>query len=424
MGSRFTLRTLLAVVAWFFLQNFNVPSRAVPRPAAVRTITGETSGRSGRLLSGGESTYKIKKVVLDAGHGGKDPGCIGASSREKHNALAIVLKLGEYLKLNFPDVQVVYTRDTDVFIELKERAAIANRHNADLFISVHCNALPPLPNVKGTETYVMGLHTANHNLEVAKRENASILLEENYQVNYGGYDPNSAEAHIFGSVWQSAYLEQSILFASLVQEQAKAVAAREDKGVKQAGFLVLRETAMPAVLVETGYMTNRTEENFLLSEEGQDQMAQAIFEAFKLYKEQMEGGGPVAAKSNRPAAKPTVKPPVKKSVAETKPEPENQAPPAKTVANPEIVKASGPAPGKIPAKSPPSNRFRILLLSWPYRLDPNSGLLSLLNNVEEELIDGKYHYFVGAYNARTEAEKRLPELQNLGFKTATIVAIP
>jgi N-acetylmuramoyl-L-alanine amidase len=375
------------------LQNFNIggPQGAVPE-------------------NGGKSTYKIKKVVLDAGHGGKDPGCTGvAKTQEKHNALAIVLKLGQYIKQQYPDVEVIYTRDKDVFVELKERAAIANRNNADLFISVHCNSVGAA-HIHGAETYVMGLHTAEHNLEVAKRENAAIYLEEDYKKNYGDYDPNSPEAHILGSVLQSAYLEQSILFASYVQEQAKALAEREDKGVKQAGFLVLRETAMPAVLIETGYLTNRAEEAYLASEEGRDRMAQAIFEAFKQYKSQMEGVEVLAKSAPVQATK---------SVA--------AAPAEKGPAAPAVKVSTGAGDKTPPATklthqvaTPKQEGYRILLMSWPSRMDRNSGKLALLSNVAEEKIDGKYHYFIGTFAARTEAEKMLAEVRNLGFSNASL----
>ena len=387
------------------------------------------------------NTYKIKKVVLDAGHGGKDPGCKGAISKEKDNTLAIVLKLGDMIKGAFPEVEVIYTRQTDEFIELNERAAIANRNKADLFISVHCNAVKA-PHIYGAETYVMGLHTADHNLEVAKRENAAIYYEDNYQKNYEGYDPNSPEAHIIGSVWQSAYLEQSILFASLVQQFTLSTAARADKGVKQAGFLVLRETSMPAVLVETGFLTNRTEEGFVASEEGQALLAQAIFEAFESYKQQVEGAvadqkaesKPAPAKS-KPATPPQKStggpmavsaPPKTAQNAGTTGQP-NHAATAKPK-NTAPAKTQAPAPKKTQAAQPTTTTaeaigpFRIFLLTWPMRMDKNSGQMALLGDVTEEKIEGNYCYFTGKYTTLEEAEKMLPEIKNLGFRTAAIVS--
>ena len=317
MNIKIAVQTLSLLATWLVLQNFNVATANRPEPRG-------KSMESPRFANSEPpaAAYRIKKVVLDAGHGGKDPGCKGASSREKDNALAIVLKVGEMIRGAFPEVEVIFTRETDVFVELNERAAIANRNKADLFISVHCNSISK-SYVKGTETYVMGLHTADHNLEVAKRENAAIYYEDNYQKNYEGYDPNSPEAHIIGSVWQSAYLEQSILFASLVQDFAASTASRENRGVKQAGFLVLREAAMPAVLVESGYLTNRSEEEFIASEEGQAQVAQAIFEAFEAYKQQMENATPVAQQpkpaheNSTAAAKPQTAGPQKNTGAGT-----------------------------------------------------------------------------------------------------------
>jgi N-acetylmuramoyl-L-alanine amidase len=372
------LRTLFLCGSLLFLQNFNTLSHP-----------------------GGKGTYKIKKVVLDAGHGGKDPGCVGAISYEKNNVLSIVLRLGEFIEANYPDVEVIYTRKTDVFIELKERAAIANRNNADLFISVHCNALT-VPTAKGAETYVMGLHTARHNLEVAKRENASIYMEDDYKKNYGDYDPDSPEAHILGSMWQSAYLEQSILLAGFMQKHAKAVAGREDRGVKQAGFLVLKETAMPSVLVEAGYLTNAEEEMYLASEEGQYQVAEAIFSAFRDYKNRMEGRSDIASSKNSEGSSAkgnTVKniPPKTTKIATTTQKTDNQS----------VSKTKA--------------AYRILLLTHSAPMDTNSGLLSLLENIKEEKQNGKYQYFTGNFASRSEAEKMLPEYKNLGFGTAVVV---
>lgn len=417
MAQKFVLRTLLALSAWLFLENFNVAgSSAWSRPAGAGKSTesvGTAKPSAAKLFPAANAAYRIRKVVLDAGHGGKDPGCSGHFSKEKNNTLAIILQLGARIKANFPEVQVIYTRDADVFVELKERAAIANRNNADLFISVHCNSIST-PYYKGAETYVMGLHTASHNLEVAKRENASIYLEDNYKKDYAGYDPDSPEAHILGSVWQSAYLEQSILFASLVQRFAKEVAGREDRGVKQAGFLVLRETAMPAVLVESGYLTNRSEDEFISSAEGQAQVADAIFEAFRAYKEQMEGG---ELTQNRPAAEQTPHSASKTLAAPVSQEnrPENTAPSTSF-----YDKLSEKPAGTANSKN--NLQYRIVLLTWPVRMDTQSGLLGLLSNVKEEKADGAYKYFVGNFATRNEADKMLPELRNLGFKTAVIEA--
>ncbi len=242
---------------------------------------------SNNLIADGDNIYKIKKVVIDPGHGGKDPGAVGKKAYEKDIVLSISLKLGDLIEKNFDDVQVIYTRKKDVFVELFKRAEIANTNNADLFISVHANA-GKNPKSCGTETYVMGLHKTNENLEVAKRENAVILIEEDYLTKYEGYDPNSAESFIVFSLLQNAYLEQSLNLAAKVQEQFRERANRKDRGVMQAGFLVLWKTTMPGVLVETGFISNAKEKQFLLSDIGQDYIASAIFRAFRSYKNIIE----------------------------------------------------------------------------------------------------------------------------------------
>ncbi|MEM7572537.1 MAG: N-acetylmuramoyl-L-alanine amidase [Bacteroidota bacterium] len=240
----------------------------------------------------------IRTVVIDAGHGGRDPGCLGGHSREKHIVLGIAQRFAAILRLAYPELEVILTRDEDVFIPLHERAAIANRARADLFISIHANFMPGSQATRGSETYVMGLHTAEHNLNVAKRENEAILLEEDYEANYD-YDPNSDEGHILMAMVQSAYLDQSILFAEQVEHQF-AEAGRRSRGVKQAGFVVLKETAMPSVLVETGFLSNRSEEAYLLSTAGQEEVAYILLEAFKSYRQLVEGAeAPVAELSPR-----------------------------------------------------------------------------------------------------------------------------
>ncbi len=239
------------------------------------------------------SNYRISTVVIDPGHGGHDPGCLGHNSREKHIVLAIGNYLAAGLKAQFPGLNVIMTRSTDVFVPLHKRASIATDNKADLFISIHCNAFSK-SHANGIETYVLGLHATNENLEVAKRENEAILLEDNYKENYG-YDPNSPEAHILFSMFQNAFLEQSISFAEKVQGQAHIQTDRKDRGVKQAGFLVLRYATMPSVLVETGYLTNSADEAFLMTDAGQRKMANSIQDAFAEYKREMERTGPETA---------------------------------------------------------------------------------------------------------------------------------
>jgi N-acetylmuramoyl-L-alanine amidase len=236
----------------------------------------------------GLPVYKINTVVIDAGHGGHDPGCLGSKTKEKDVTLSIALKLGNLITKNFPNVKVVYTRKTDVFVELYKRAQIANDNKADLFISVHCNANPS-KNPYGVETYVMGLHKSQANLEVAQKENATILMEDSYSNNYDGFDPSSTEAYIIFSLYQNAYLDQSLSLATKVQKQMKDKVGLYDRGVKQAGFLVLYKTAMPSILIEAGFLSNLKDEQFLLTEQGQESIASGLFRAFKEYRNEVEG---------------------------------------------------------------------------------------------------------------------------------------
>jgi N-acetylmuramoyl-L-alanine amidase len=215
-------------------------------------------------------------VILDAGHGGKDPGNRGGGFHEKDIALSIVLKVGKELEKN-PNIKVIYTRDKDVFIPLAQRAKIANDAQADLFISVHCNAHSS--QAYGTETFVLGLHKNQSNFEIAKKENSVIFLEEDYEVTYDGFDPNSSESYIGMMIMQEEYLDQSILLADFVQKKFTNDLNRNDRGVKQAGFLVLHQTYMPSVLIETGFLSNSSEGPFLNSNSGQSKIAGAIVDA-------------------------------------------------------------------------------------------------------------------------------------------------
>ncbi len=342
--------------------------------------------------------YKLKTVVIDAGHGGHDHGCSGASNNEKTLSLKMSLKLGELIEKNYPDVKVIYTRKTDVFIELYERAAIANRNNADLFICIHCNANPST-SPSGTETYVMGLHKTEANLNVAKRENDVILLESDYKQNYDGFNPNDPASHIIFSLNQHAFMEQSILFASSVEKYLKSHAKRSSRGVKQAGFLVLWKTAMPSVLIETGFLTNPSEEKFLGSEDGQTAIAESIFYAFRDYKNDMENTSGVISEEK-----------AKELNAEV-----DKAPTASTTTTPTVEKSS-------------TDQQKGLTFSVQFYSAQSEVAASKFAKLQPENItyvqeNGWYKYRLGPYSSLDEATKKQTLARTNGYKDAFVIAM-
>ncbi len=417
-------------------------------------------------------SYGVHKVVIDAGHGGHDHGCSGSKSKEKHVALDIALKLGAYIEKHLEDVEVIYTRKTDVFVELHERANIANRANADVFISIHCNANPNKTPF-GTETYVMGLHRNDANLGVAKRENEVILLEDDYNHHYDGFDPNTPNAHIIFSLYQSAFLEQSIELAGRIEKQFAERVGRKSRGVKQAGFLVLYMTKMPAVLVETGFLTNLNEEEFLASEKGKDLMASALFRAFRDYKVHTESkvnqqvaiapktseGAPAAelpasalekkqppAAQSKPEAKPEAKPepepvaaakpepkpsPAAQTKPETKPEPKSEpAATAKEEPKPALVASEAPANA---AENKPDIKldsagqiYRVQIYASRRKLPSSDPMFKSLNGepVYYTQIGELYKYAVGEFSSTEEAAAMKAQLRNSGFPDAFVVTLP
>ena len=341
------------------------------------------------LLSQTNST-NIKTIVIDPGHGGKDSGTLGTKRfkiYEKHVALAVSLKLGNYIAEEFPDVKIIYTRDTDVFLELNERTEIANKSNADLFISIHCDGFTN-PKPSGASVFVMGMSKLKANMDVAMRENSAIYLEDNYQQKYDGFDPKSAESYIVFSLMQNTYLNQSLQIAEEVESEFSNRANRKSRGVKQAPFYVISRTNMPSILVECGFLTNPKEEEFLHSDLGQDYIASAIFRAFRSYKKKIE------ITDEAVNEKPTdVVDTLKKEIVAHK-------------------------TNKI------KNDLNLL-----YKIQIGTFLRSMLNNnqftdlnVEEEKINGTFKYFVDAGNSKIEADRLKINLRNLGFKGAFIVA--
>ena len=271
-------------------------------------------------------------VVIDAGHGGHDPGAIGKISKEKNINLKVALKVGGLIKLNCKDVKVVYTRTRDVFIPLDRRAQIANDAKADLFISIHTNALAKNRTAQGASTWTLGLAKSDDNLEVAKRENAVILYESDYETRYAGFNPNSAESYIIFEFMQDNYMSQSVHLASLVQKQFKNRCKRVDRGVHQAGFLVLKASAMPSILVELGFISTPAEERYLNTESGTSTLAEGIYQAFLTYKKEQEArhnGNGTESVHSQPKPSPTTKETKGETVTGTHlPQPESRKPQA------------------------------------------------------------------------------------------------
>ncbi|MCC6725774.1 MAG: N-acetylmuramoyl-L-alanine amidase [Saprospiraceae bacterium] len=500
MKAHFFLPTLLILASGFCLPKLNSanPAKAdhqtagkIIKAASIGTdflhalLPTDTTDQPTLQISRRKGSYDVRTVVIDPGHGGHDPGCHGASAKEKHVCLAVGKFLAEAIQENFPDVKVIMTRSTDVFIPLKERAAIATRNKADLFISIHCNAIVNASKTMGTETYVLGLHATEANLAVAKRENEAILLEEDYEKNYDGYDPNSTEAHIMFSMFQNAFLEQSLSFADKVQHYSTQEAKRKHRGVKQAGFIVLKYATMPSVLVETGFLTNNTDEGFLRSKAGQRTMANALLLAFRDYKEEMEGGGPLAIKklevdnieeaigplsndpempvADEPAEDVVMVKPVKQSESaamNTRPEKKEKpterknmpkdeafsekvepakaqkpvaAPPKETAQQSKPSKQEGSSAGKIHAIEPVSEsgsvaaqsaeiQYRVQLAASPKPLETNAGKWNNVGYLIQVIEEkGLYKYQVVNFATESEAVAAKAKLRSVGFSDAFVV---
>ena len=331
---------------------------------------------------------KIKTIVIDPGHGGKDSGTMGTKRfkiYEKHVALAVSLKLGDYIKNAFPNVDVVYTRDSDVFLELNERTELANNANADLFISIHCdgftNSTP-----SGASVFVMGMSKLKANMDIAIRENSAIYMEDNYQQKYEGFDPKSAESYIVFSLMQNTHLNQSLKIAEEVEKEFSTKANRKSRGVKQAPFYVISRTNMPSILIECGFLTNFKEEEYLHSEIGQEYIASAIFRGFKAYKENFEG-----ITSEKESEEPI-------AVKE------------------EIVKI-------------PTPKKEITIEKVVFKVQIGTYLKSMLNdalfkeiNAEQQVINGTFKYYVGNETDKSSVDKLKNQLKEKGFKGAFVVA--
>ena len=336
-------------------------------------------------------TFAQKKdfiVVLDAGHGGKDPGKVDhKNGNEKAIALNIVLQAGKLLEKE-PGIKVVYTRKTDVFVELKERGHIANKANADLFVSVHCNAHSS--QASGAETWVLGTHANKQNFEVAKAENAVILLEDNYEVNYKGFDPNSPESVIGITLMQEEYLDQSILLASIIQKGLSENLNRKDRGVKQAGFVVLHQTYMPSVLIETGFITNKEEGAFLNSATGQKAFATSIYKEILEYYNQLQLNTVATADLGKQYS--------------------------------DVINETFENENKNASSIYKNIVFKVQIAAGSRKLETKSYNFNGLKDVERDKVGGIYKYYIG----NTSNYNQVLELQKLakskGYKSAFVIA--
>jgi len=329
-------------------------------------------------------------LVIDPGHGGKDYGALGPKAREKNINLKVALLFGELVMAKHPDVKVIFTRNTDRFVELKERSDLANREKADLFVSVHTNATTSRTPY-GAETYTLGLARTEDNLEVAKRENSVILLEDNYKRKYEGFDPKSSESYIIFEFMQNKYMEQSVSFASMIQNELKKSSKRSDRGVRQAGFLVLRETSMPSVLVELGFISNPAEEEYMTSLMGQQSLANSLYNAFTQYKSEHDrktGGSGYYYSDPEPAKTTSQQPSASVKTTPPKTEPQKSTSTPSTVNIPkEAPKVSENAKGKVV--------YKLQILTSGKVLPANSPHLKGYKASYYRDSDGLYKYTYG-----------------------------
>ncbi len=331
-------------------------------------------------------------VVIDAGHGGADPGNLGTKryrTTEKEVTLDVALLLRKYIQERFPDVKIVMTRERDEYPSLQRRVALANETQADLFISIHCDAFDN-PKARGSSTFVMGMHKSEESLRVAMKENASIYQEDDYETRYAGFNPNDPDTYIALALKQSVYLNQSLELGSLIQNQFSDRVGRKDRGVKQAGYYVISFTNMPSVLVELGFLTNPEEEDFLNSQNGKELMASALLRAFRTYKEKHHPGP--AAPEPAPAPQPA---------------PEEPAEPVAAASNPNAPLAS------------PTYRIQILASQDP--LSTDDSRLAGVGPVVEYIRNGLYKYAVGSFDSSVEASLQKSQIQNQGFTDAFVV---
>ena len=369
------------------------------------------------------ATPKRFTLVIDAGHGGHDTGARGEFSQEKDINLSVALLFGQFVETNCPDVKVIYTRKDDRFIALNERANIANRNKADLFISVHTNAVARGHAAQGFQVYTLGMHRAKDNLDVAMRENSVISMEANYEQTYQGFDPKSSESYIMFEFIQSANMERSVELARCIQRSVCSGVGRPDKGVHQAGFLVLRETSMPSCLIELGFITNQEEEAFLNTADGQRNMAEAFYKAFVQYRKKFDPKWTVPTRQSDPvsitpavAKTPAVSAqPIKVQAVPVQKKAESQKPKAPVKEKPATQKAAPATQPQLPPEAQEAIKgvkpvFKIQVFAINRKLHHDSEQFKGHKEVDSFEEGGLYKYTIGAsenYNDIVKLKKKL-----------------
>ena len=360
----------------------------------------------------------ISRIVIDAGHGGEDPGAVGSKGKEKDVTLAVALEVGKLISENCPDVDVIYTRKTDVFIPLYNRSKIANDKHADLFISIHCNSSDN-KSANGVETFVMGLHKSESSLDVARKENAAMLLEKDYQNKYGDFNPNSPESYVIFSLYSSAYLQSSVQLASKVQKNLLKCTHFRDRQVQQAGFWVLHKVAMPSILVELGFISNKNEEAQLLDPTFQKALAASICNAFIEYKNQVEGN------STALIAVPETKPQPKEDLVSVKQEKKEEKPSVdeKTELKPVDEQTSPTAEAGVV--------FKVQIFALPEKLGPNDPKYAGLKNVDKYFEGNLWKYTVGSEKKFSDIQavlkstkEKFPDAFVIAFKDGKKIPVP
>ena len=356
----------------------------------------------------------ITKIVIDAGHGGEDPGALGSKGKEKDVTLIVALELGKLITENCPDVEVIYTRKTDVFIPLYNRSKIANDKHADLFISIHCNSSDN-KSANGVETFVMGLHKTESNLEVARKENAAMLLEKDYKNTYGNFNPNSPESYVIFSLYSNAYLESSVQLASKVQKNLLKCTHFRDRQVQQAGFWVLHKVAMPSILVELGFISNKNEEAQLLDPTFQKALAASLCNAFIEYKNQVEGNHASLI-----------------SVPETQKPKKEEPVPAKENVKPEATEIPDLKPiDEAPTQVESGVVYKVQIFALPDKLGPNDPKYAGLKNVDQYFEGNLWKYTVGSEKKFSDIQtvlkntkEKFPDAFVIAFKDGKKIPVP